>query len=484
MGKRKTTDRKKRGRVRKGRANGHGTLERLPSGVYRARWVANGKVFTKSTGVRDRRDAETILEEFTAPYRLGSEQRTLEAVAARLEGVSAEIREWEDSQPALTVANAWDAYEASPTRPNTGAATMAHYSAHFATFERWLEANHPEIREMRQIGRAEAEAFAVALRERWSAGTYNKHIVFFRHMWRTLIDDDEAKDPMEKDPRKLPAKIQANPWDKVKKREGTAHTRRELTVEELGKVLADLTGEMRLLFAIGIYTGLRLGDCATLEWGAVDLARGRISIIPRKTARHSHGKPTVIPLHATLAALLQEIPQGRREGFVLPETAATYRRDDSALTKRIQKHFASCGIKTISRSADGRARVDVGFHSLRHTFVSLSANAGAPLAIVQAIVGHTSPAMTRHYFHESENALKSAVASLPDVTATATEYAQVAAESPRDAVERRDGADEAIIPTDASNALRAFCEAFGRLTDAERETAYFWIDSTRCAAEA
>ena len=42
-----------------------------------------------------------------------------------------------------------------------------------------------------------------------------------------------------------------------------------------------------------------------------------------------------------------------------------------------------------------RAVVEVGFHSLRHTFVSLCRAAGAPLSVVEAIVGHASPAMTR-----------------------------------------------------------------------------------------
>ena len=60
-------------------------------------------------------------------------------------------------------------------------------------------------------------------------------------------------------------------------------------------------------------------------------------------------------------------------------------------------------------------RVDVGFHSLRHTFVSISANAGVPLVVVQAIVGHSNPAMTQHYYHKDENALRSATAAIPDV---------------------------------------------------------------------
>ena len=53
--------------------------------------------------------------------------------------------------------------------------------------------------------------------------------------------------------------------------------------------------------------------------------------------------------------------------------------------------------------------------SLRHTFVSFAANAGIPLHIVQAIVGHESTAMTRHYYHENEKALRRAVSSIPTI---------------------------------------------------------------------
>ena len=60
---------------------------------------------------------------------------------------------------------------------------------------------------------------------------------------------------------------------------------------------------------------------------------------------------------------------------------------------------------------EGRSRKTVvaSFHSLRHTFVSLSANAGVPLPVVQSIVGHTSTARTRHYGHANEAVLRQAV---------------------------------------------------------------------------
>ena len=52
-------------------------------------------------------------------------------------------------------------------------------------------------------------------------------------------------------------------------------------------------------------------------------------------------------------------------------------------------------------------------HSFRHTFVSFCANAGVPLDVVGAIVGHGSIAMTRHYAHISDEAKEKAIKRLP-----------------------------------------------------------------------
>jgi hypothetical protein len=59
--------------------------------------------------------------------------------------------------------------------------------------------------------------------------------------------------------------------------------------------------------------------------------------------------------------------------------------------------------------------IEVGFHSLRHTFVSLYRESNAPLAVVESIVGHSNPSMTRHYTHVGELAAGRAVALLPSV---------------------------------------------------------------------
>jgi integrase len=193
-------------------------------------------------------------------------------------------------------------------------------------------------------------------------------------------------------------------------------------VDELRQVIGTATGELKVLFCLGTYTGLRLGDCATMKWNEVDLARGQIRRVPRKTARR---KPDaiVIPIHPVLRNLLAEIPAKERGEYVNPATAKTYLNGKRiAVTNAVQKHFTDCGIKTTRERENGVRRVvEVGFHSLRHTFVSMCREAGAPLSTVESLVGHSNVRMTQVYSHTSIEAAQSAIALLPAVNGDATE---------------------------------------------------------------
>jgi hypothetical protein len=125
--------------------------------------------------------------------------------------------------------------------------------------------------------------------------------------------------------------------------------------------------------------------------------------------------------------MLADTGAGDRAEYVLPDTAALYLKNSSALSKRLHDHFERCGIKTHAPGTGGRgaglprAVVEVGYHSLRHSFVSMCREAGAALSVVESIVGHSSPAMTRHYTHTSELAATAAVAALPGVMGDAGE---------------------------------------------------------------
>ena len=129
----------------------------------------------------------------------------------------------------------------------------------------------------------------------------------------------------------------------------------------------------------------------------------------------------LVPIHAVLAGMLVEAAESSQGEFVLPQYAEIYQADSAALSRMVQKHFQSCGIRTVKQGTGAgskigkRAVVEVGFHSLRHTFVSLCRESDVPLSVVESIVGHSNPAMTRHYTHTGELAAAAAVNGLPSV---------------------------------------------------------------------
>lgn len=398
----------KNGKDGKRRGNHTGTLIKRGN-TYLAQWSVRGpdgkrKRISKSTHCTTIEAARDFLANELKNLTLDDEEKFVDKLLDAKKLIRVERQEIaeqrakeEDAKPALSIEKGFDAFRNSKRRKDCRARTLDGYESQYETFATWMHDTHPEVAELRKVTSAEADDFSTYLLNLKSANTHNKYITLLAYVWNVL---------------KEAARITDNPWERIAKKSVNMHIRRELTVEELTRVCDGLEGEMRLLFAFGIYTGLRLGDCATMEWGKIDLARGLIMTQPHKTDKTF----VRIPLHPTLGGMLAEIPAAERRGFVLPETAEIYGRNASVLTNRIQKTFRRAGIQTSSEAEDGKkARVDVGFHSLRHTFVSLSANAGVPLAVVQSIVGHSNPAMTRHYFHASDDALKGAVAALPDV---------------------------------------------------------------------
>lgn len=384
-----------------------------------------------------RRELARRLEKSGALITRENEIRRYESKLENLKGEAVRIV---DAMPAMRLADAFEAFAASPLRPKrSGAATMSRYEGQTARLVRWMAERHPEVVEVRQVSREIAAEFLSDIDAGLSGNSYNKYVSLFRLIWRVIGSD---------------ARCVGNPWgDVARAHQPKCNGRRALTVEELARVCGGLTGELRLLFALGLYTGLRLGDCALLEWGAIDLARHMITTTPRKTAKA--GRAVAIPIHPALFAMLAEIPAKLRRGCLLPETAATYRHDASVLSKKIRATFEAAGIKT-AREVDGYARnvAEVGFHSLRHSFVSIMGNAGVSLAVVQSIVGHGNPEMTKHYFHVQQSALAAAVGKIPALTD---------GETPQG--EANGGGDR----------LTAFRAAWLALTDAERKMARTWV---------
>lgn len=343
------------------------------------------KFWSMNTGTKVREEAQKKLDEFLAERR----------------------RMLEEERAALPLAKAWTQYESSPNASRRDERAMRKCQSAWLDVARWMQEHHPDADDVDKITVGIANEYMNHYRENHTASTCNNKLKFFTGMFNALERDGVAD---------------ANPWREVMRFPNDSHARRELAPEEVGRILAEAAaagGEWRALMMVGLYTGLRRGDCCLLDWHEVDIEHMIIQVVPRKTRKYAGGRLVTIPIHPQLLEVLKETPPERRNGYVLERMADMYLNHNSMLGEKIRRIFIAAGIET-SIMLEGRAKPTpyATFHSFRHSFVSFATNAGVPLPVVQSIVGHHSTAMTRHYYHANEEALRKAVDAVPDFEET------------------------------------------------------------------
>jgi integrase len=206
-------------------------------------------------------------------------------------------------------------------------------------------------------------------------------------------------------------------------KKGATARRRPFTVAELQAVLSVADDEWRSMIHFGLYTGQRLGDLASLTWANVDLQRGEIRLVTRKT-----GKTLVLPIAAPLRKHLESLPTSDNpEAPLHPRAFAIV--NEQGKTGHLSNHFADllaqAGLrekKAHRKTSEAGVGRGVGsgtgglsFHCIRHTAVSLMKDAGIPEAAVMELVGHDSEQMSAHYTHVGREALEKAAAALPEL---------------------------------------------------------------------
>lgn len=391
--------------------------------------IVQALTYDNGDPIRNRADAETARMKLVGAGLAGDRVKALrETLTAKLATAQAELAEAQIAaapRAAVPVADAWEAYEALPksARPDSGDSTLEQYALQFRRFERWVAERHPEAVTLGDVTEGHATEYAGDLqRAGLSGATVNKHVALLRLVFRTLAKQ---------------AGLTADVWATLRPVKHRARGRRELTLTELQRVCETATGELRLLLAIGVYSGLRLADCALLRWDEIDFGQNVLMVTPRKTSRTS-GKQVRLPLHPALRSMLEDARGAAAGEYVLAETAATYEGRRDTITDRVQRHLLANGIdvhaagtgQQIKRDKGGdperdekgrvvltatgkRAVVSVGFHSLRHSFVSMCRAAGVSLSVVEALVGHANPNVTRLYTHTSGGEAEQAVRALP-----------------------------------------------------------------------
>ena len=258
---------------------------------------------------------------------------------------------------------AWKVYLQSRSRPRSGEDTLRMYGFQFRSLVTWMKEHHPEVVLLSDMTNGCAWEFLQHLEqdERVSPGTYDKYINTMRRTWRYVLDES-GNSP--------------TPWDNCRRKNGAQNRRKDFSADEVKTLLSKAEGWIKTLFTVGIYTGQRLHDCCTLKWEQVIFDTDVIKVVPNKT-RDSSGLMVELPMHADLRRHLSELNVAAgspKNGYVQPDVAERYIRDSSPVSLEIQEFLSNCGFQTHREGTgiDGvRAVVQYGFHSLRHSFVSI-----------------------------------------------------------------------------------------------------------------
>jgi integrase len=253
-----------------------------------------------------------------------------------------------------------------------------------------------------QITRADLIAFRAEVSRHVSPSTVNHDMVGVKAIFAAARSTGRlAEDPTE--------------FIKPVRSEPDEEPRRPFSLAELQVLLASVNEEWSSMIKVGLYTGARLSDVASLKWADIDFDRSELRFIARKT-RKSVLVPLVGPLRAHLMARAStDDPNAFVHGRAA--TSMSTRNGSATLSGRFGVLLEEAGLRPAKgpRTKGTRRRHfdPLSFHSLRHTFVSLLKDAGAAQATVMEMSGHSSAEMSQLYTHVDRPSMERAAASLP-----------------------------------------------------------------------
>ncbi|WP_151081425.1 tyrosine-type recombinase/integrase [Nocardioides cynanchi] len=165
------------------------------------------------------------------------------------------------------------------------------------------------------------------------------------------------------------------------------------TTEQVGRLLAATTPEMRAYIGLCAFAGLRLGEASAIQVVDVDFLRRRMEV-ERQIQKRRGGPPEVKPPKyessrtvyvpdELLSMLAQHIEAGwsSAEGWLFPGVTGRP-LSPSTVDHWWRRTAASAGVQGVT------------IHSLRHHFASGLIADGCDVVTVQRALGHKSPSVT------------------------------------------------------------------------------------------
>ena len=185
-------------------------------------------------------------------------------------------------------------------------------------------------------------------------------------------------------------KLHSNPLTKLTMFKEPAGRTRFLSLEEEVRLCEALGEPYARWLRLAILTGLRRAEQFGLRWSDVDLERGLLTLPTTKA-----GGTQYIHLNEEAQGLLREMTTWQFSTWVFPSENPASHLDPCNFYRRVF-------LPAVKRTGlDG-----VTWHTLRHTFASRLAMAGATDYDIAACLRHSTTALVRRYAHLSQTHLR------------------------------------------------------------------------------
>jgi integrase len=189
---------------------------------------------------------------------------------------------------------------------------------------------------------------------------------------------------------------------RIEMRKLAKDTPRFLSDAECTELVAAAEPQWATMIVVGLRTGLRIGELRGLQWGDVDLVRRAIQVRRTDPGRRTMdatspkgNRERTVPLTNDAIAALESVLPAKpvASDWVWP---ALLRRQGE--TRRRARSEKGCW-HAIDRAATKAGLLDVGWHTLRHTYASHLVMRGVPIRLIQKWLGHASIKETEKYSH-------------------------------------------------------------------------------------
>ena len=371
-------------------------------------WRVGNKLFNRSTKAATRADAEKQLAllDLMADAKRGG--RLTEDFFNSLNGRELErITLWKAVEKYLEMC-----------KGTTTAGTYVRYRMVLNSLMKFLNASDTAPR-LGDIDSEIIQGFLNDARTRTSASNVN----FYRKCLNAFFADARDK-----------KKITGNPVSSVGAYKATKEdmevSRRPFQESEIRAAYAAAPNDFwRFAIVFGLYTGLRLGNVATLRWREVDLNKRTIHVVDIKSPAKLEipiESPFLINLFVELR---KKSPKATPENFLFPEYARLYlakSKDGENRAAKLSGEFRDILVaaKLLEKYRNNKPGTErsyrrtvspLSFHSLRHNFVTILKERGASQMVARELVGHDSDAVNQLYTHTSPEIIRESIKRLPEV---------------------------------------------------------------------